>query len=188
MNNKYNGETMNYEYIVKILKDASLFDINRLRLALDILLEDKEKILGIKRQLSVGMNISYFCNRSYKLSEAVIEDIRRTSVCARDKSDGMQWIIPFYLINLADANTDIPVTIPHEKLSRYQFQLGEHVGFVGRNNQEMYGVVTQLNPKTASINVGNGSKWRVSYELLFKVLDTYGAEVPKREMIEVTVM
>jgi hypothetical protein len=178
---------MNYSEILHALKNASLFNINRLRVAMNTLLEDPEKLLAIKRQLHMGMDISYFCSRSNKLVDAVIEEIRRTSVCARDKSDGKQWVVSFYLINLANINTDIHIKDNQGKLNRNQFQVGENVSFVGRDNQEMYGTIIQLNPKTATISARDGSRWRVSYSFLFKILDAYGHETSAREMIDVTI-
>lgn len=162
---------MNYSTILHELGNASLFDIYRLRIAMDSLLNHPEKLDAIKNQLRKGMTVSYFCSRLNKLSEAVIEEIHRTHVYAYDKNDGRKWSIPFYALNLSNVNTDIYIKGEREKLTRNQLQVGEYIGFLNKNNEEIYGEVIQLNPKTASIMTRDGARWRVPYHFLFKVLD-----------------
>ncbi len=175
---------MNYSEILYSLETASLFDVYRLKIAINFLLDQPERLFAIKRQLSIGMNISYFCDRENKLIDAVIEEIRRNSVCVRNKNDGKPWIIPFYFINLQNTNTDIHIRSAHKKLDRNQLQVGENISFTGRDDQEMYGTIVQLNQKTVSVLTQNGERWRVGYGLLSKILDADGYEAPERKMID----
>jgi hypothetical protein len=179
---------INYSEILHTLEKTSLFDIYRLSIALNALLEKPNKLLKIKQQLRVGMSISYFSSRSNKLVEAVISEIRQSTVYASDKSTGKQWSIPLYAINLANVNTDIYTQSPRSKLDRNQLHVGETVGFLGDNAQETYGVITQLNPKTASIITREGTRWRVSYSHLFKIMDAAPSQEfqQQRQMIDVT--
>jgi hypothetical protein len=176
---------MNYSEILQKLEQATLFDIYRLRSAMDVLLEQPEKLLAIKRQLHVGMSISYLDKQSNKLVAAVIAEIRRNSVGVRHQTDGQQWIIPLYLINLNNVDTRI-----HRQdraiLDRNQLQVGESIGFLGHNDKETYGVITQLNPKTVSIITRDGKRWRVAYSYLFKILDTSSQAMSQQPMIDVT--
>eukprot|EP01035_Chromulina_nebulosa_P022502 gene22502-29139_t len=174
-------------YVSKMAK-ASLFDIYRLNVAMTALLEQPDKIANIKRNLKIGMHISYFSVRQNKLVDAVIEEIQRTNVYVRDKRDGQKWGVPFYALNLSNVNTDIHTKQPQEKYDRNQFHVGEHISFLGKNEIETYGIITQLNPKTASIVTRDKSRWRVSYSHLFKIVDGYGTEMTPRQMIDVTVI
>jgi hypothetical protein len=45
------------------------------------------------------------------------------------------------------------------------------VGFINRQNVALYGTVVKLNDKTASIKLFTGERWRVSYNMLFYVVD-----------------
>lgn len=177
---------MNYSEILHEIGNASLFDIYRLKVAMTALLEQPEKIDAIKNNLKIGMHISYFSARSNKLVDAVIEEIQRTNVYVRDKRDGQKWGVPFYALNLENVNTDIDTKQTQEKFNRNQFQVGEHISFIGKNDKETNGIITQLNPKTASIITRDGSRWRVSYSHLFKIVDACGTEISPRQMIEVT--
>lgn len=177
---------MNYSEILRNLEGASLFDLYRLKIALDVCLEQPDKVLAVKRQLRVGMEISYFSARFNKMADAVIEGIQRNCVYATDKGSGKRWSVPFYAINLAHVNTDINFSTNQNALDRNQLHVGENIGFIGKNDQEMYGIITQLNPKTASITAKDDSRWRVDYRYLFQILDTHAQEFSSQNIIEVT--
>ena len=177
---------MNYTEIVQMLEKASLFDIYRLSMAMHVILEQPERLDAIKKQLRVGMSVSYFSGDSNKLVDGVVEQILRNNVCVREKSNGKQWRVPLYAINLANIETNIHSYPDKEKLNRNQLQIGETIGFLGDNSQETYGIITQLNPKTATVITRDGTKWRVSYGYLFKVLDTQAHQGFDSKMIDVT--
>lgn len=175
---------MNYSEILQSLEKESLFDIYRLKVVINALLEQPEKLCVIKQHLSIGMRVSYFCSRSNQLIGAVIEEIRRNHVCVRNKNNGQQWVMPLYTINLQHTNTDIPISSNHRKLDRNQLQVGETISFIGRGNQEIYGKILQLNQKTVSVLAKDGSRWRVSYGLLSKILEADGYETFDAKMID----
>lgn len=175
---------MNYAEILQSLEKESLFDIYRLKVAINAFLEQPEKLFAIKQHLSIGMLVSHFCSRSNKLIDAVIEKIRRNHVCVRNKNNGEHWVLPFYAINLQHTNTDIPISPNRRKLDRNQLQVGKTISFIGRDNQEIYGRILQLNQKTVSVLAKDGSRWRVSYGLLSKILEADGYETFDAKMIK----
>lgn len=177
---------MNYTEILRILEKASLFDVYRLRATMGALLHHQAKLLVIKRQLQVGMSISYFSCQSNKLVEAVIDEIRHNTVWASDRSNGKKWSIPLCAINLAKVETDLYPRSDQGNLDRNQFQVGENISFLGKNDQETYGIITQLNPKTASIITRDNTKWRVHYSHLFKIWDAHKQTADPGMMIDVT--
>lgn len=76
---------MNYTKIVQTLEKASLFDIYRLIIAMHVLLEQQERLEAIKRQLRVGMSVSYFSSNSNKLVDGIVEQILRNNVCIKKR-------------------------------------------------------------------------------------------------------
>lgn len=176
---------MNYSEILQSIEKESLFDLYRLTLAINAILDQPERHFTIRQHLLVGMEISYFSSRSNKLVDAVIEEIRRSHVCVRDKDDGKRWIVPFYSINLQHVNTDIRINPNRRKIDRNQLQVGETISFIGKDNQEIYGKIIQLNPKTVSVLARDGSRWRVGYHYLSKILDAEGYETFDTKMIDV---
>ena len=167
-------EGMDYSEILHALQDASPFDLYRLRMGIDGMLDQPERMLPIKRQMRPGMSISYFSGRENRQVDALVEEVQRTCVYARDKADGKRWSIPYYAINLAGVDTDIHPQQGQKRLDKNQLKVGESVGFHDREHRERYGSILQLNQKTASILTTEGTRWRVAYSLLFKVMDTEG--------------
>ncbi|MEO5369026.1 MAG: hypothetical protein H7833_03015 [Magnetococcus sp. DMHC-1] len=152
------------------------------------MLDQPERLLLIKRQLRPGMEISYFSSKENKLVDAVVEDVRRTCLYVRNKADGKQWSVPLYSVNLGGVNTDIHLRQGQNGLDKNQLKVGDPVGFHDRENREQYGNVLHLNQKTASIMTRNGSRWRVAYSLLFKVMDGDGRQESEINLIEGTIL
>ena len=162
---------MDYTTIVNELKNASLFDLYRLRIAIDQQLDNPEKIKEIKRHLKIGDQISYFDSKENRQIEATLLEFKRSNVLVRNRHDQVRWTIPFYFINLDHVDTDIHSNSQQQGLEKSQLKVGDTVGFRDRDNQERYGRIVKLNPKTASLLVDERYKWRVAYQLLFSIID-----------------
>lgn len=165
---------MDYSEILHALQGASLFDMYRLRVGINKMLEMPERILPVRQRLRPGMEISYFDESLNKLVDAVVVEIRRTRLTVANKADGKQWNLSFYTVNVDGLDTDIHPRNGSNRLDRNQLKVGDMVGFFDRDNREQYAHILQLNPKTASILTKAGSRWRVAYSLLFKVMDSTG--------------
>lgn len=174
---------MDYSEILHALQTASLFDLYRLRIGIDTLLEQPERLLPIKRQLRPGMTISYFSARENKQFDAVVEEVHQINVTIRNLADGKRWNVPLYAINLGGVNTDIHPRQGQNRLDRNQLKVGDSVGFRDRGHQERYGKVLQLNQKTVSLLTSDGMRWRVAYSLLFRVMEGDGRQEPNPGLI-----
>jgi len=162
---------MDYSSILQALQQATPFDLFRLQVGIGNLLDQPGRLQAIKRRLKPGMTISYFNTRQNRLMEAMIEEVQRTSVHVQDKTSGQRWSIPLYTINLDGADTDIHACNSSEKMDKNQLKTGDPIGYHNRKHQEVYGTILQLNPKTATVLTSKGERWRVPYNLLFKVMD-----------------
>ena len=162
---------MDYEKLSRELKQATLFDLWRLNSTIDLMLNDPQRIRQVKRQLKVGMTISYFEDSENRLVDAEIVAIRRTRVSVRNLHDLRKWDLPFSMLNLGDASVDLSQLVDHKNVSRASLKVGDQVGWTHNNGDELYGVVIKLNPARAVIKLSNNDTWRVSYAMLFAVLD-----------------
>lgn len=175
---------MDYSAILHALQSATPFDLYRLRMGIDGMLDQPERLLPIRRQLRPGMEISYFSGRENRLVEAVVEEVHRMNVHVRDKAAGKRWSIPLYAVNLGQVNADLHPQHGQTRLERNQLQVGASIGFHDRDQRECYGTILQLNPKTATILTRSGERWRVAYALLFKVMEGSGRQEPEVGLIE----
>ena len=149
----------------------SLFEVHRLRSALGKLVDDPSRNEAIKRQLKIGMRVSYFCSDKNTLVEAIIEEVRKTWASVINVEDGKKWNIKFYLINLQGIDTNIAPKKHSGGLDRNSLKVGDRVGWHSKLGYDLYGVVEKLNPKKALVILGNGEQWTVSYSLLFLIMD-----------------
>ena len=163
---------MDYSNIINELRAASLFDLYRLRVAIDQQLDNSDRIEQVRARLRPGMKIKYFEEISNRLIEATIVELHRTRLVVENHLDGKRWSIRFCTVNIDDVNTDIRSVPEQNTLDRSQVKVGDHVGFRDRQNQDRYGYVVQLNQKTATIQTSNYERWRVSYKHLFPVIES----------------
>jgi hypothetical protein len=77
-------------------------------------------------------------------------------------------------VNIDGVETDIRAVAPeHRALNRSRLKVGDAVGFRDRQNQDKYGRVVALNQKTATILTKDNQKWRVAYQFLSPVIDSF---------------
>ena len=158
---------MNYSEILKEIEKASSFDLFRLSVALDRMLEEPSRIIAVKQKLIIGREIEYFEPSENRAIKAKVIGFKRTKVSIENIHDKKRWLIPYYFINIENIDT----TISENKvgLGRNEVKVGDLVGFIDRSNREKYGRIIRLNQKTVTLELEN-TQWRVAYQLLFRIL------------------
>lgn len=153
------------------LEKASLFDLWLLDIAISRALEDPKKIAAIRSQLRIGQAVCYFDEKQNREISGRIVEIRRTRASIRNDHDQQIWDIPFHMMNLEGTADDFYFTGTSQKMDRDSIRVGDSVGYISREHRRMYGVVVKRNRKTATVRLSNGEQWRVSYSLLFPVIE-----------------
>ncbi|MEM9161578.1 MAG: hypothetical protein AAGC54_00725 [Cyanobacteria bacterium P01_F01_bin.4] len=166
---------MNYSDIVQALDSATGFDLYRLSHAIRRMLDDPRRITEVKRRLHPGDQVEYFDASENRIVKARLLKFQRTRVLVENLEDKEEWSIPYYALNIYGADTSITESVK-EGLGRNEVSVGDRVGFFDRDGHERYGLVKRLNPKTVTLDCG-GSKWRVAYSFLFKVVDLAAEQV-----------
>ena len=161
---------MDYSEIIAALQDATLFDLYRLNVAINHLLDDPQRIDKIRKQLKTGQTIYYFEPTENRLIEAKVIKLKRKRLLVENRHDQQRWTIPMYWVNLNEVNTDI-MPSSRKGLDRSQLKVGDIVGFQDNQNNDVRGGVIRLNQKTATITTDTGAKWRVGYDWLYLVVD-----------------
>ena len=162
---------MDYSKIMEELKQASLFDLYRLSAAITHQLEDPKRINEIKMHLRNGQIISYFDYTENREVKAKVIRLKRTRLLVETVGDKGRWDIPFYWINLDRVDTGFGTSSARKGMEKSQLKVGDMVGFQDKQNNDVYGEVIRLNPKTATIVTNTNAKWRVGYGLLYLVID-----------------
>jgi hypothetical protein len=162
--------SMDYSKTLEDLKQASLFDLYRLSVAINQLLEDPRRLFEIKKRLSSGQKISYFDDTENKLIKAKVIKLMRTRLLVENIDDQQRWEIPLYYVNLDKVNTDI-IGSSKMGLDKSQLKVGDWVSFQDRQNNDVHGKIIRLNQKTATIKTNTNTEWRVGYEWLYIVIN-----------------
>lgn len=160
---------MNYHDLITLLDKASAFDLYRLSLILDDMIDDPKRIIETKSKLRLGQQVDFLNGRTNQINKVVVEQIKQTRVKARDES-GRAWNIPLCALNVQDCDSSLAQAKPSAKLSKSDFAEGDTVAFVDSDGAEHSGSIIRLNRKTATI-INHEGKWRVDYGLLHKVID-----------------
>jgi len=84
--------------------------------------------------------------------------------------DQTRWSLPFGAVIVEGVETDLRTAVEPQGLERSRLKVGDRVGFRDRQNQDRYGQVMALNPKTATILTSD--QQRVAYQFLFPVIDS----------------
>ncbi len=155
--------------MIETLKNASLFDLYRLRRFISKILEDPLRLNEIRMKLKINQEITYFDETSNNHIKGTIMDIGRTYVSVKNHQDGTRWRIPIYIININELSDNF--LKPTNKVDRLTLKVEESVGFVTKEGVTLYGLVKKLNPRTATVLVSGNHQWRVSYSCLFYVIE-----------------
>lgn len=161
---------MNFDSILDTLKQASGFELYRLRAMLDRVLDDPKWIIAVQKQLLIGQQINYYEDSSNTELTGQVLEFRRKHVVVRDPATNKRWLIAYTAINLGGADVKIREA-DRAGLSRHEVAVGDVVGFIDGEHRQRHGKIIRLNDKTVTLEC-DGQKWRVSYSYLHWVLDS----------------
>jgi hypothetical protein len=160
---------MNYTDVLRSIKQASLFDLYRLNVAIQHELANPTRIAECRNLCAVGDTIHYFDAKANMQKEGILVEKKSKYVILQSPIDHKLWKIPYYLLNLHNVNTDIG-TSAQEKLSRNTLKKGDGVGF-NHDGKLIVGKILRLNSKSVSLLTPDNRRWRVGYSLLFRYID-----------------
>lgn len=161
-------EVVNFENLTSFLNGASLHEIYRVSVALFNELENPKRIFAIKNSIKVGQQVKFFDGRTNvtETGEVVSKDIKYVSL-RTSQSLGL-WKIPYHMLVIDSREFDF--SSKGKGLNKNEIQVGELVGF-NKDGEEIIGKVERLNQKTVSLVTKDNHKWRVSYSVLYNIID-----------------
>lgn len=166
---------MNIQQAFQALQTASDFELFRLRVAIDKLLDDPERSNALRKKLVVGMHLEYFNEAENRAIACEVVEIKRTRATVFDSSTKQCCTMPFYFLNLDHVATELVVN-NKKGLSKAELSIGSEVGFISsKDNQEYIGRVGKLNPKRAVILINSARgevQWTVPYSMLFPIIQS----------------
>jgi hypothetical protein len=163
---------MNFTHVLGLLQEASIYDLYRLKVALQNEMENPAKIFEVRQHFTEGDQICYFNAVTNTLAQARVLEKKQKYVLVQDLKDHQTWKVPYYMINLSGKSSDIDPQ-HREKLTRNHLKVGEFAGFK-YDGKQYIGVIEKLNLKTVQLKTRTNHCYRVPYGLLFKVIEGQG--------------
>jgi hypothetical protein len=177
---------MDFTEVMNILRDASPYELYRLRAALKIEMENPEKINKLYHNFAIGDQLTYFNDKKNMLCKAIVLEKNIKYVVVKDLEDNTVWNTPYYAINITGQDSQIYAR-KSEKLTRNHLRVGETVGFI-HDGKQIVGHIEKLNQKSVSLITCENKRWRVGYEWLFQILEgNQIQEINSQLLIEGTV-
>lgn len=79
---------MNYSDIIDALDKASAFDLYRLQMAIDNMIDDPKRIIEIKMALRLDQEIEHYDASSNRMEPAIVKQIKQTKAVVKNLKDG----------------------------------------------------------------------------------------------------
>lgn len=163
--------------MLDLLSQASNRQLLMLQGAIERMLADPRRIIEIRRHLHLGQTVLFLdWQRGVMLKGRVIA-LHERQIELQELTARRQWKLPYTAVELIDGQPGQPQAAPEAppaaapRPSRNDFRCGEKVAFEDKYLQTVVGTIVRINQRTATVDPGDGTTWRVGFALLRPVVD-----------------
>ena len=163
--------------VLDALQNASSLELFQLSTLIERLLADPRRIIAVRKDMNLGQTVRFVDWRDGSLREGKVVAMRDTQVTLQDLRERKEWKLPYAAIEppLPDPATRPQDVAPEPpaapRPTRNDFRCGEKVAFEDKYLQTVVGTIVRINSRTATIDPGDGTQWRVGFGLLRHILD-----------------
>ena len=163
--------------VLDAVKNASSLELLQLSTLIERLLADPRRIIAVRKDMNLGQTVRFVDWRDGSLREGKVVAMRDTQVTLQDLRERKEWKLPYAAIEppLPDPATRPQAVAPEPpaapRPTRNDFRCGEKVAFEDKYLQTVVGTIVRINSRTATIDPGDGTQWRVGFGLLRHILD-----------------
>lgn len=163
--------------VLDALQNASSLELFQLSTLIERLLADPRRIIAVRKDMNLGQTVRFVDWRDGSLREGKVVAMRDTQVTLQDLRERKEWKLPYAAIEppLPDPATRPQAVAPEppaaHRPTRNDFRCGEKVAFEDKYLQTVVGTIVRINSRTATIDPGDGTQWRVGFGLLRHILD-----------------
>ena len=160
--------------LIDALNRASSLELFQLSAIIERLLADPRRILQVRVNMHMGQTVRFLDWRYGQMRSGKVVAIKDTQVTLHEDGTRREWKLPYAAIEPPPASASKPAEPPTPqppRASRNDFRCGEKVAFEDRYPQTQIGTIVRINQRTATIDTGDGTSWRVGFALLRHVVD-----------------
>lgn len=162
--------------LLEALNHASSLQLFQLQTIIERMLTDPKRIIAVRTNMHLGQTVRFMDWRDGQMREGKVVQMRDTQVVLHEPATRREWKLPYAAIEPPSAGAapvepgpTLEATAPLPR--REDFRCGDKVAFEDKYLNTVVGTIVRINQRTASIDPGDGTTWRVGFGLLRRVID-----------------
>jgi hypothetical protein len=163
--------------LLEALGRASSLQLFQLRAIIERMLADPKRIIAVRANMHLGQTVRFLDWRDGQMRSGKVVQMREAQAVIHEASTRREWKLPYAAIEQPPAGA-APVQPAAAEPStapplprREDFRCGDKVAFEDKYLNTVVGTIVRINQRTASIDPGDGTTWRVGFALLRRVID-----------------
>jgi hypothetical protein len=161
--------------LLDVLQHASNLQLFQLNSVIERMLADPRRILQVRKDLHMGQTVRFMDWRDGRMRTGKVIAMKDTQLTVHEEGTRSSWTVPYTAVEPPAPDAARPAAPaeppPPPRASRNDFRCGEKVAFEDKHLNTVVGTIVRINQRTASIDPGDGTTWRVGFALLRHVVD-----------------
>jgi hypothetical protein len=161
--------------LVDALSRASSLELFQLSTIIERMLADPRRIIAVRANMHLGQTVRFLDYRDGQMRSGKVVALKDTQVTLHEDGTRREWKLPYAAVEppapTAAQSRPQPQTPVPPRPARNDFRCGEKVAFEDKYLNTVVGTIVRINQRTATIDTGDGTNWRVGFGLLRHVLD-----------------
>jgi hypothetical protein len=161
--------------LLELLQQASNLQLFQLNAVIERMLANPRRILQVRKDLHVGQTVRFMDWRDGQMRVGKVIAMKDTQLTLHEDGTRSSWTVPYTAVEppAPGAARPAPASEPAStaRASRNDFRCGETVAFEDKHLNTVVGTIVRINQRTATIDPGDGTSWRVAFALLRHVVD-----------------
>lgn len=162
--------------LLEALNHASSLQLFQLQTIIERMLADPKRIIAVRANMHLGQTVRFMDWRDGQMREGKVVQMRDTQVVLHEPATRREWKLPYAAIEPPPAGAAPVQPAPDQQAPtplprRENFRQGDKVAFEDKYLNTVVGTIVRINQRTASIDPGDGTTWRVGFGLLRRVID-----------------
>lgn len=161
--------------LLELLQQASNLQLFQLNSVIERMLTDPRRILQVRKELHLGQTVHFMDWRDAQMRVGTVVAMKDTQLTIQEQATRSAWTVPYTAVEPPVPGAPRPETETAPptppRAGRNDFRCGEKVAFEDKHLNTIVGVIVRINQRTARIDPGDGTTWRVGFSLLRHVVD-----------------
>jgi hypothetical protein len=162
--------------LLEALSAASSLQLFQLQTIIERMLADPKRIIAVRTNMHLGQTVRFLDWRDGQMRSGKVVQMRDTQVVLHEAATRREWKLPYAAVEPPAAGAAPTKPAASEPPSaplpqRADFRCGDKVAFEDKHLNTVVGTNVRINQRTASIDPGDGTTWRVGFALLRRVID-----------------